>query len=83
MITSSDSIEAWIDHAERCLHVLAHDLRRIPFVESTRRLHVRALELKREVALWSVDAPDVTTRSTTLDEIETLSGEARRWRAPT
>lgn len=80
MVTSSDSIEAWVDYAERCLHGLAHDLRRVPFLPSTRALHVRALELKRDVARWRRTVPDVDTRVRTLDEIEQLAAEAPRWR---
>lgn len=82
MLTRSDSIEAWVDYAERCLHGLAHDLRRVPFLPSTRRMHVRALELKRDAARWRATVPDVDARVRTLDEIEQLASEARRWRVP-
>lgn len=70
------TIDGWIDHAERALHVLARDLRAVPVNAATRRLHLRALELKREVARWHDVEPDVPTRCAVLDEIEELSREA-------
>lgn len=68
-------IDGWIDHAERALHVLARDLRAVPVDGTTRRLHLRALELKREVARWRDAEPDVPSRCAALDEIEELSRE--------
>lgn len=77
MVPPSDSLEAWIDYAERYLHGLAHDLRRVPFVESTRRMHLRALELKRAIARWKEERPDVAVRAAAVDEVEALAREAR------
>ncbi|HVH40821.1 MAG TPA: hypothetical protein VM925_00715 [Labilithrix sp.] len=76
----SDSIEIWIDHAERSLFDLASQLRRIPLESKTKPLHLRALELKREVASWRGRVPDLRTRAAVLDEIEQLAREAQRHR---
>jgi hypothetical protein len=67
--------------AESLLLDLAADLRHVPVEEATRQLHTRALQLKRVVALWSVDAPDERTRRATCDEILALKCEAREFRA--
>jgi hypothetical protein len=47
--------------AEALLEELTAELKRVPVEECTRALHMRALELKRTVALWldrSVDPGD-------------------------
>lgn len=77
---STDSVEAWIEHAERALFVLANELRRVPLEPDTRRMHVRALELKREVARWRDRRPDIRERSAILEEIEALAREAEAHR---
>jgi len=79
MVPTSDSLEAWIDYAERCLYALAHDLRRVPFVDGTRRMHLRALELKRAIARWREECPSVEARAAALDEVEQLARAVRSY----
>lgn len=74
---STDSIDAWMDIAERSLYSLANDLRRVTLEKRTKRLHLRALELKREVATWRDRPPDPASCSATLEEIEELAREAQ------
>lgn len=75
---STDSIQSWIEHAEQLLHVLAYELLRVPYSEA--RLHVRALELKREIDSWRHSTPPSTRVSMVLDEIEELTRTAVRAR---
>jgi len=67
--------------AESLLLELAADLRHVPVEEATRLLHTRSLQLRRVVALWSMDSPDESTRRSTCDEIVALQREAREFRA--
>ncbi|MBX3225852.1 MAG: hypothetical protein KIT84_30255 [Labilithrix sp.] len=81
LATSSD--DTWTTHAEECLYVLAHDLRRIPLQPDTKRLHLHALELKREVAGWRREGPpDMPSRLQLLAEVESLARAARRYLQP-
>ena len=41
--------------AEQLLHELAIELRRLPYRERTRGMHLRALALKRAVSAWAAD----------------------------
>lgn len=77
---STDPLDAWIAHAERRLRGLALDLRRLPLVESTWRIHVRALELKSIVARWRKERPDAVARATLLDYVDVLTREVKRFR---
>jgi hypothetical protein len=70
-------IDSWIDHAERCLFVVAHQLKRVPLQPSTRRLHLRALELKRAIGRWRDEPPDVAGRDEVLAQIEELAHEVQ------
>jgi hypothetical protein len=79
MVSSSldDPVKLWVDHAERSLYVLATELRRIPLDTATKRLHLRALELKRNVARWREHPPSRETAVSTLEEVEALAREAQ------
>lgn len=76
--SSTDPLEVWIDHAERSLFALASELRRVPLDASTKGLHLRALELKREIARWRGRPPDPREPNAVLEEIERLAEETRR-----
>jgi hypothetical protein len=80
-MTSNERLQTGKGIAESLLGELAGDLRYVPVQESTRLLHTRALQLKRMVALWSVDSPDENTRRGTCNEILALQREAREARA--
>ena len=80
MVSATDSIDAWTEHAERRLHELALDLRRVPFTESTWRIHVCALGLKRAIARWRQQRPDAIARAALLDYMDLLAREVRRYR---
>lgn len=80
--SSTDPAAMWIDQAERSLFALASELRRVPLGESTRQLHVRALELKREMVRWREHPPDQDVLTRALEEIERLAREARRHQTP-
>jgi hypothetical protein len=73
------SLEADASHAESLLYELAVTLRRVPVEESTRRMHVRALDLKRQVVRWRADQPPRDERLSALDEIDQLAQEAAFW----
>ena len=75
------SIEARIDCAERLLFELAAELRFVPVEERTRRLHLRALELKREVRSWRTQPPELAACDALCDEVQSLADEARRVQA--
>lgn len=80
--SSPDPMQLWIEHADRRLFVLASELRRVPLDASTRRLHLRALELKRETAAWRTRPPDPQVVSAVLEEIEQLAQRARQHARP-
>ena len=73
-----DPVKLWAAHAERSLFVLAFELRRIPLDGTTKRLHLRALELKRAIARWGEHPPSRETATSVLEEIEALLREAQR-----
>lgn len=59
--------------------MVAHDLRRLPLAPDTKRLHLHALELKRDLAGWRRNgAPDMATRLQLLDQVEALAQAVRR-----
>jgi hypothetical protein len=64
-------------HAENQLFALAMELRRVPVQSRTRELHLRALELKRDVARWRASRPGESERERVFAEIEALTREAR------
>ncbi|HEY6460039.1 MAG TPA: hypothetical protein VIY73_07800 [Polyangiaceae bacterium] len=72
-------LEADIACAEAALHELAVALRRVRLDECTRRLHVRALDLKRAVSGWRSSRPPPEDRREALDEIRQLLEEAAFW----
>jgi len=65
--------ERIVEHAERQLFALASRLRRVPASGPTRSLHLRALELKRELARWRAQPPDMEARDRVLAALEELS----------
>lgn len=71
-----ERIDRWIEHAERSLFALATELRRVPLAPDTRRLHLRALELKRAIKRWRDEAPDDAAIGAALEEIEELARAA-------
>jgi hypothetical protein len=80
MSSAEAELETEKGHAEALLMELAADLRYVPVEEATRVLHTRALQLKGAVAVWSVNAPDESTRQSTCQEILALQHEAREFR---
>jgi len=74
------TLDAKIDCAEQLLYELAAVLRAVPVEERTKDLHVRALELKRDVAAWRGRRPSDETCDAILDELEGLVNEARAQR---
>ncbi len=81
MRTSADDRREHIRwRVEEALHRLAVELRRVPVGEATRRLHVRALELKRDVTRWGEQRADGETMRAALEEIDGLLAEAIGWR---
>lgn len=86
LVTSS--LEEAIAHAEKLLFALAIELRRVPIQPGpleeprrTRGLHLRALELKRDVALWRASPPSEAERESVFAELVELTREAHSWRA--
>jgi hypothetical protein len=66
-----------VHNLERELYELALELRRVPVVEKSRRVHVRALELKREIMRAGADEEALRSAR---DEIGRLRAEAIRLR---
>jgi hypothetical protein len=66
--------------AEELLFALATELVRLPFGAPTRRLHIRALELKRRVSQWARVGPSDAEFRATCDGILELEREAAEWR---
>jgi hypothetical protein len=64
--------------AETLLHEVATELRGLPFEESTRSLHLRALALKRAIAGWADREPEDGELVAVCEEIGSLEREARR-----
>ncbi len=65
---------------QRALFELAADLRSVPVNERTKRLHLRALELKRMLSTWEEHPPDDHEADAVLEEVQELAVEARRYR---
>jgi hypothetical protein len=63
------------------LYQLALELRGVPVDTQTHTLHLRALDLKREVSSWHGKAPEKPRAAAVRDEIAYLRSEAARWRA--
>jgi hypothetical protein len=73
-------LEQDVLHAELLLHELALELCQVPVDSHTRELHLRALQLKRDVAAWkSAPAPDAIRRAV-VAELGELRGQATAWR---
>jgi uncharacterized membrane protein YccC len=72
-------LAADVADAEAVLRELAVALRRLRVDACTRRLHVRALDLKRAVSGWRSNVPRPDERREALDEIQQLLGEAAFW----
>jgi hypothetical protein len=64
---------------EALLFRLATDLLRLPFEDRTRKLHIRALELKRLLGQWARAAPSDAERRAARDEIADLQRQAAGW----
>jgi hypothetical protein len=64
--------ERIVEHAERQLYALASQLRNVPASGPTRELHLRALQLKRELARWRTQLPDPAVREAVFSELEEL-----------
>jgi hypothetical protein len=79
--SSTDPKALWIDHAERSLFLLASELRRVPLTADTKRLHLRALELKRMVSGWRDGSPLEEDVSAVLEELEELARQAQLGRS--
>lgn len=62
------------------LRSIAEELLRVPLDVSTRALHLRALAMKREVALWRADSPSCEARKDALKELTALLTDALWWR---
>jgi len=65
--------------AEVALYELALVLRRVRVDEYTHELHVRVLRLKRDVARWPSEMPELAERSAVLDELRRMQREAAQW----
>jgi hypothetical protein len=76
-VDASVSLEETIARAEELLFALAIELRAVPVHERTRAVHLRALELKRDVASWRASPPIEDDRTRVFREIETLTREAQ------
>jgi hypothetical protein len=73
-----------IEHAEAQLFSLAHKLRRRPIhEEADRRLHIRALEFKREVSGWRSRWPGHDHTARVIRELEELSASGAPAPCPT
>jgi hypothetical protein len=64
--------------AEELLHELALDLRHVPVDGQTQALHVRALQIKRDVIRWADQSLAAEERTRVLDELSELRAVARR-----
>jgi hypothetical protein len=58
------------------LHALATDLVHVPVDSTTRELHIRALELRRDLGLWNESSPGPQVRQSALRELEELGVHA-------
>lgn len=72
------SLERDVHSAEALLHALATELRNVPVDERTQALHVRALQLKREVTQWG-EAIAAEVRDQVLEELHALRAETAHW----
>lgn len=72
------ALESEAREAEALLHDLAIMLRRVAVRESTRRPHVRALELKAQVARWLAERPCFEQRARVFGELRELAQAAAR-----
>lgn len=72
-----DPTTSWIDDVERRLFALACELKRLPLDPSTKRLHLRALELKRAIVPWRDHPPRPDAVSAVADEIQDLLDQCR------
>lgn len=65
------------NQAEAILFELAVVLRRVPLSQSVSHLHIRALELKRNVSRWSEVPTSRTSRQATIAELLALQREVQ------
>lgn len=69
---------AKVRDAEQLLFDLACQLRGVPVAPGTARIHVRALELKREIQAWQTAPPDEAATDAVLAELRKLTDGAER-----
>ncbi len=60
------------ERAQTLLHDIAVELRFLGFEGVATPLHLRALELKRQVTLWTETAPTEMQRQATIDDLLAL-----------
>ena len=65
------------NRAEAILFGLAALLRSVPLSRSASRLHIRALELKRDVSRWSEVPASSALRQATIDDLLSLQREVQ------
>jgi hypothetical protein len=68
--------------AEALLYDVAVLLRQVSLKEETRHMHLRALQLKREVGHWPIVQPAASEREVAIAELEALYVEAGSWLHP-
>ncbi len=68
-----------VRQAETLLYDLAVMLRQVPLREHTRELHLRALQLKRDVGQWVVHPPARSVRQAAIEQLMELHGQAVAW----
>ncbi len=77
--SAAPTLEADIQRAESMLYDVAVALKRLRLDESTRGVHLRALDLKRAVGRWRSEEPTPEDRSSVLEEIRQLADETAFW----
>jgi hypothetical protein len=75
----SNALDHDVDQAGALLYDLAVVLRCVPLSPETRDLHVRALELKRDVGRWASEQPPAPLREAAIREILDLRRQASMW----
>jgi hypothetical protein len=65
------------ERAQRILHDVALELRFGRLTGQVASLHLRALALKREVALWGESAPEKAERQSMIEELFALHERVR------
>ena len=72
------SFERDTRNAQALLHTLALELRHVPVDGQTQAIHVRALQLKRDVTHWQ-ESLAAEARERVLEELSDLCAEAVQW----